>query len=133
MNSRAALFRILPCQRLHHTANKVIWHRLIQGKLQIALLTAIRLQHFYEVIIAAHRRVDANMLLEGSEIEEDAFVLESRHLIADGFLGGGDETGTSSLISCMMGSASGETVAKYSSMVVNRGRSLMLFDFLGLF
>jgi hypothetical protein len=60
--------------------------RLIERKSKISLLSGIGSNRFHELSIAPDRRIEADVILEGCEMNQSTVQLERRNLIADGLL-----------------------------------------------
>lgn len=78
-----SLLSVLPLQCDGHASDKIDRQWFTERERQIALHTSIPLQLPNERDIFGDRRVDANVLLERGEIEENALALERWHVVTD--------------------------------------------------
>ncbi len=64
-----------------------IGNRLVEGEAEVAFFVGVGGGVAEERRIAAERRVEPNVALEGGEVEHDAMKFEGGNLVADGLLG----------------------------------------------
>lgn len=77
----------LTIPELHDLRNQAVRNRSVEWKTEVALLACIGRNRFLQRRVSLHRRVQADVMLEGREIDEDAPALERRNSVADGFGG----------------------------------------------
>ena len=87
---RGNLRRVLSCTDLRDSSDQCVWNASVEREPQVPLLACIRLDLLHQLGVATDRWVDADVLLERSEVEQHAVELECRHSIADRFLRVGD-------------------------------------------
>src|SRR5947209_16273037 len=75
----ALLLFLASCRRLHRVLlysqlddpfDQVVWNRLIQGKLEIALRSSVACDGFLKRLVAGNRWIQSDVLLQRSKVEQ---------------------------------------------------------------
>src|SRR5262249_1461946 len=84
---RRRLVRVLLHPQFHDPFDEFECHRFVQRELKIAFRPGVACDRFLQCFVAGDRRVQSDVLLPCSEVNQNPVLLEGGHLIADDFLG----------------------------------------------
>ncbi len=96
---------------LHDSRDQIIRCWLIKSELKISLGACVGRRGLDEFVVTFNRRENADMVLEGGQVDQDAALAEGRHTVADDLFGVWPASRTVLRISQRIGFAAGAAAA----------------------
>lgn len=78
--------KLLLHSQAHDSPDEGVRDRPGERELEISFWPRIRRERLFELRVAGHRRIKADVILEGGEVHQDAELPERRHAITDEFI-----------------------------------------------